>query len=101
MNGDHRGSRWLDSLFASFWLLTVWFGVVLLWLLIPLFLLAMVAMFLDAVGSRPLQATGNLVAGWSIGLFLLWATFAMLKSARVERARKTKSRPDQESPPSH
>jgi hypothetical protein len=80
-------TRLLVWLYAKILFWSCWLVIGMFLLLIPLFMLAMVALFLENVSTRPVGAAGNSLAGCAIGSFLFWATWNSLKSMRVWRRR--------------
>jgi len=57
-----------------------WIVIVTLWLVVPVFLLAIIAIFMEHYETRPAWAAGNLAVGLAIGSFMLWVTWKMVKA---------------------
>jgi len=62
--------------------LIAWLSAGLVWLLVPLFMLANIALFCSAVPTSPLWAVGMLAAGQAIGVTVLWVTTWAFKCSR-------------------
>jgi hypothetical protein len=79
-------SRIVIWIVRHYYLLTAWLSFAILGALIPPFLLIMVLLFLSDVATRPVVATGRLIVGWVIGLFVLFVSYRLLSDAHLRYA---------------
>lgn len=70
----------LPKLFEACSIVAGWLMIAMLWLSLPLFLLASGVTFLIHVETRPIWAIGNLTAGMLIASLLFWGSWKLAKS---------------------
>ena len=80
-NPKDEQSRWARLLFARYTLFNAWLGAVTLWLIVPVFLAAILAIYVPQMSTSPITSSVSIFFAIAVAVVVLWVTRLMVRRA--------------------